>query len=171
MRYRRVRQSVKYFFAVFALVALLSPTLDAEAYAPGSPNGTYVQTIESAGSDGLALVRLTIEPGVSLRTHEHPSEAIFSVESGVLETTLRRGEGTVSWAPSGTGDAVEQVIEVGETVVLEAGDSISLSADAAKTLINDGDEELRLVATMMVDGEDQVFTFDLKPRSVNPHLQ
>jgi quercetin dioxygenase-like cupin family protein len=112
----------------------------------------FVSDIERGSQ--LVMMRIVLEPGVALPAHHHPGSASFTVISGVLQTTLVRGGAAVNR------NGIELVAELGATMNLTAGQSISYSPHAVKTVANRTGERLVLMASMLLDPDEPVVTYD-----------
>jgi hypothetical protein len=123
----------------------------------------FVSNVESG--DQLVVMRITFEPGVTLPAHSHPGSASFVVMAGTLQTTLVRGGAAVNR------NGNEQVAEIGATMNLSAGQVITYSPDAAKTVANHGSQPLVLIATMLLDPNEPMVTFMDWPPIFQPSLQ
>jgi quercetin dioxygenase-like cupin family protein len=102
----------------------------------------------SAAAPGytLLLSRLTFAPGGSIALHRHPGDAVFYVQSG--EITWTTGEGTPLLTRASAAEAIAagtpvppESLVAGETVVLEAGDSVFYDGQTSHEVRNDGVEE------------------------------
>jgi sirohydrochlorin ferrochelatase len=132
-----------------------------EPIAAGAWMETLGVTTEGNG-ESLVLARLTLEPGASLRGHDHPGSAVLAVESGVLETKLIRGTGAVERS----NDTVE-IVSADAIVTLHAGDSLAYAQDCGKRMTNAGDEPLVMILSLVANDGQPLFSFDAPPRAIN----
>jgi quercetin dioxygenase-like cupin family protein len=165
-----IRRHIGTLAAVLAVAGLLlTPASDATARQEAIVTGAWMETLGvTAGADGesLVLARLTLEPGATLRGHDHPGAAVLSVESGVLETELIRGSGAVERS-----DNTVEIVSADAIVTLHAGDSIAYEQDCGKRMTNAGDEPLVMILSLVADDGQPLFSFDAPPPSRNPSLQ
>jgi hypothetical protein len=165
-----MRRQIGTLAAIVAVAGLLlAPATDATAKQEAIVSGAWMETLGvTAGADGesLVLARLTLDPGASLRGHDHPGAAVISVESGVLETTLIRGMGEVQRHD----DAIE-IVSANAQVMLYEGDSMAYEQDCGKTMTNAGDVPLVLILSLVADDGQPLFSFDAPPPPRNPSLQ
>jgi hypothetical protein len=166
------------FIAVAALLCtMLIQAGDAQAQQPILVDGIEAEILELAPASDKAdrqmvLMRMTLEPEVTLRRHSHPGIAVLMVISGVLNTELVRGDATISRvSANGSGTATTERVEVRESVKLNPGDIITLGLGSGKTMANGGQEPLVLVAFLIIPAEEPILTFDPWPRTLNPHLR
>lgn len=149
-----------------ALLALAStllvvPVTIASSGHARAADGISTQTIASIAdidSDSqLIVMRMVVEPGVTLAEHHHPGPTSFVVISGTLQTTLIRGGASVNR------NGMDQVAELGDTMNLSPGVVISYSPDAVKTLANHDSAPLVLMATMLLDHGQPMVAFEDGP--------
>jgi hypothetical protein len=168
-----VRSHIGKLFAMFAITGLMMiPPSSATAKPQPLVNGAWMETlgttVQGDTGNSLILARLTLEPGARLRGHDHPGSAVISVESGVLETQLLRGIGTIHRGD----DRVELVsAESSGQIVLQRGDSFAYEQDCSKTMMNAGDQPLVMIMSLVVANGQPIFSFDAPPRSISPNLQ
>lgn len=169
-----VRRNVGKVFAVLAIASLMMiPASSVTAKQEPIVSGAWLETLGSMAQadshSSLVLARVTLEPGARLRAHDHPGTAVITVESGVLETELLRGSGTIYRSAA---DAIEPVFaESGAKVTLQQGDAIAFEQDCGKTMANAGDEPLVMTLSLVAADGQPIFSFDTPPRSFNPTLQ
>ena len=161
-----IRRHIGTLAAIAAIGGLLlAPASDATAKQEAIVTGAWMETLGvTAGADGesLVLARLTLEPGASLRGHDHPGSAVLAVESGVLETELIRGAGAVERS----NDTVE-IVSADAIVTLHAGDSLAYAQDCGKRMTNAGDEPVVMILSLVADDGQPLFSFDAPPRAIN----
>jgi hypothetical protein len=171
MNTAEIKRNILKGIAVAAIVGTLAaPALSVKAYAPAAPSGTEVVTLASTttvGDSALVLMRLTLEPGASIRVHSHPSAAVITVESGTLQTKLVGGSAVITRGSTGRSERAE----IGTKTFLQPGDSIAYDQGAEKTMENGADEALKLVASMLLAPDQPVFDYKFWPVNFNPHLQ
>lgn len=124
--------------------------------------GTTVESLggiplEMADGYALAMLKLTLEPGVTIPAHHHPGSVVLYVLSGTFGTTFTEGEAVVTRAA--TPSATEPVV-IGSETVLEAGDSVSYEGDTHHSMSNIGDEPLVLMVAAVLDANEPGFLFD-----------
>ncbi len=96
--------------AVFAAALLVFPPANAGAQSAHAANGFSTQTLASitAGESGgqLVVLRIVLEPGITLPEHHHPGAASFTVVSGnpANHAHSRRGRRQSEWYRAGGGD-------------------------------------------------------------------
>jgi hypothetical protein len=131
---------------------------------------TSTETLASVGvvdDDGsrLVLMRLTLEPGATIRAHSHSGPAVFTVISGALQVELIRGSATVNRGN------VEEPADVGSMTYLSDGESMSFAPKAGATVANDSAEPLVLIASILLKPSEPVFDYDYWPPLSRPNLQ
>jgi quercetin dioxygenase-like cupin family protein len=90
----------------------------------------------------LGLSRLTFAPGGSIAMHSHPGDAVFYVESGTITWITGQGAPILTRAGAGNGTpAPTETLAVGQSVTLNAGDSVFYDAQASHEVRNDGTTE------------------------------
>jgi len=155
--------------AAIAAALLVLPAASAGAETARAADGFSTQTlasvtaVESGGQ--LVVMRIVLEPGVTLPEHHHPGSASFTVVSGVLQTTLVHGGAAVNR------NGIEQVAEIGATMNLAAGQSISYSPNAIKTVANLTSKQLVLMASMLLDHDEPMVVYESVLPLVQPVLQ
>jgi quercetin dioxygenase-like cupin family protein len=131
--------------AMFLLVAPVSLASIGQARAAGGiSTQTVVSVADIAGGGQLVVMRMVFEPGVILAADSRPGPVSFIVISGSLQTTLVRGGAAVNRY------GIDQEVELGATMNLNAGTVISYSPNAVKTLVNRGSEPLVVMAMMLL---------------------
>lgn len=80
-------------------------------------------TSDTAPGQLVGLTRVVIPAGESIPAHTHPGPQVAVIVSGTLTFTVVEGEAEVT-RDAGTEDAASESIESGDTVELEAGDSV-----------------------------------------------
>ena len=104
------------------------------------------------------MMRVVVEPGISVEDQHYRGSATLVVISGTLQTTLVRGGASVS---RGGADAVA---EIGQTMNLSAGQVVSYSSGAVIRMANLRREQLVLMVTVLVDTSEPVgMTWRSKP--------
>jgi quercetin dioxygenase-like cupin family protein len=78
---------------------------------------------DSAPDQLVELTRVVIPAGESIAPHTHPGPQLAVIVSGSLTYTVLEGEAELT-RDAGTDDAETETIESGESVELEAGDSL-----------------------------------------------
>lgn len=110
-----------------------------------------VEPPEAPGST-MYLYRVEIPPGAAIEPHHHPGQQMARIESGTLTYTVI--EGTLLVGRDGSPEADEEV-PAGETVQLEAGDSVFEAAGMVHEAANEGDEPVVIVlSSLFPTGED-----------------
>lgn len=160
------------YMSLAALVASMAMILAVPASArvvtlTGEPatDTLAIVDVSTGSAHRLVLVRFTLEPGDSIRAHSHSGPAVVSVISGTLQAELIRGIATVNR------DGVEELADIGESVLLLDGDSITYDSNAGAAIKNGGDEPLVLVASLLLKPYEPLFNFDYWPPTARPHLQ
>jgi quercetin dioxygenase-like cupin family protein len=92
--------------------ATLATGVTSEVLGRGVPVG--------APEDELAVARVTIAPGASIASHEHPGTQVAAIIAGELTYTVETGEVEVTRA----GSDQSELVTAGQTVVLQPGDSL-----------------------------------------------
>jgi hypothetical protein len=122
--------------------------------ADGMTTQTLVSVSANEGGGQMVVLRIVIEPGVALGAHSHPGLSTFAVISGTLQTSLVRGGAAVNR------NGVDQVAEIGAISNLSAGQAVSYSPRAIKTVTNHGPAPLVLMATMLLDPNEPMVAFE-----------
>ena len=122
--------------------------------ADGMTTQTLVSVSANEGGGQMVVLRIVIEPGVALGAHSHPGLSTFAVISGTLQTSLVRGGAAVNR------NGVDQVAEIGAIINLSAGQAVSYSPRAIKTVTNHGPAPLVLIATMLLDPNEPMVAFE-----------
>ena len=105
----------------------------------------------TAAGQELAIGRVSIAPGASIPTHEHPGTQVASIVSGELTYSVLTGEVPLTRAGS---DGSAEPIRAGQTVVLRAGDAIVEQPGAIHQAHNAGTEPVViLLATLFEAGQ------------------
>ncbi len=111
----------------------LAPGVTAEVFA-AVPSGR-------APGQTLYTVRLVFQPGASIFPHSHPGTTVLSVASGEFGWTLVKGTAhVVRGAASGSPQAIEDLTQPGDDVVLHPGDAIYYEDDVVHTARGAGSE-------------------------------
>jgi mannose-6-phosphate isomerase-like protein (cupin superfamily) len=141
-----------------AATMLVFPAASSEAQTARAADGISTQTLASVTAvepgGHLVVMRMVLEPGVALPAHHHPGSASFTVVEGALQTTLVRGGAAVNR------NGIELVAEIGATMNLTAGQSISYAPHAVKTVANRTGERLVLMATILLDADESMVAYD-----------
>jgi quercetin dioxygenase-like cupin family protein len=122
--------------------------------ADGITTQTVASVADVGGGGQLVVMRMVIEPGVTLAAHSHSGSAAFVVVSGTLQTTLVRGGAAVNR------NGLEQVAELGATMNLSEGAVISYSPNAVKTVANLTSKQLVLMASMLLDPNEPMVVYE-----------
>lgn len=101
----------------------------------------------------LLQLEITLEPGTLVPAHIHPGDLIFSVESGSIVYTTIGGDVDVTWGEAGS-ESADNVIKVGESATLGAGDYLVEQSTIVHTVENTGDEPAVLILSGLVDPEE-----------------
>jgi quercetin dioxygenase-like cupin family protein len=109
---------------------------------------TSVRAVDGGGQ--LLMMRVVVEPGITVAEQHFRGSATLVVISGTLQTTLVRGGSAVS---RGGG---QQVAEVGQTMNLSSGQVVSYSPNAVMRIANVRTERLVLMVTVLVDANEPV---------------
>jgi mannose-6-phosphate isomerase-like protein (cupin superfamily) len=152
------------FVAIVALSGMLAVGKLTDAQEADPLAGVTVQSIgmvEPADNPGQALVllRLTLEPGVTIAEHHHPGAVALYVESGEFTTTFTMGSGLVTRAASAGTPVPEEPIELGKDLVLNPGDAVSYDQDSHHIMRNTGSEPLVLLASGILAADQPGFLF------------
>lgn len=152
------RTVVRIGMVAIAATMLAFPAASQGAQTARAADGMSTQTIASvlaveSGSQ-LVVLRIVLEPGVTLPEHHHPGSATFTVISGALQTTLVRGGAAVDR------NGVEVDAAIGATMNLNAGQSISYSPHAVKSVANRTSKPLVLMASMLLDPNEPVVSYE-----------
>lgn len=126
--------------------------------------GTTVESLggiplEMADGYALAMLKLTLEPGVTIPAHHHPGSVVLYVLAGTFGTTFTEGEAVVTRGATGATPAATEPVEIGTETVLEAGDSVSYEGDTHHSMSNIGDEPLVLMVAAVLDANEPGFIF------------
>jgi quercetin dioxygenase-like cupin family protein len=102
----------------------------------------------------LELVRVTIPPGGTLAPHRHPGMQIVYVESGSIRYTVVAGSIKVRRAAlaDGTAGPVE-VVRAGQTVDVNAGDSLVETRHMVHAVANSGTQPAVLLDSSLFDAD------------------
>ena len=92
----------------------------------------------------LAAARVTIQPGASIPTHQHPGTQVAAIVSGSLTYTVLTGEVPVTRAAIGT-PAPAELVHAGQTVVLQPGDFVVEQPGALHRARNEGREPVVII--------------------------
>jgi len=106
----------------------------------------------------LILMRVTMEPGVSIPPHSHPGPVALYVESGIFGTEFFEGHGTLQPAPVDGTPVPAIEMQPGDDVQMPAGDHLFYDG-AVHTMRNDGEEPLVLLISALFDPEKPGFMF------------
>ncbi len=161
---RRVFDQIVLRIVVLAIVAnvLIVPIGSAGTGKALAADGIATQTVASVraadGGSQFVMMRVVVEPGISVEDQHYRGSATLVVISGTLQTTLVRGGASVS---RGGADAVA---EIGQTMNLSAGQVVSYSPGAVMRVANLRREQLVLMVTVLVDTSEPVgMTWRSKP--------
>ncbi len=123
----------------------------------GIPGLSAVMTAAGPVMDqpGLILMQMeiTLEAGTFIPAHIHPGDLIFSVATGSIVYTTLDGDVDVTWGEAGS-ESADQVIAVGESATLDAGDFLVEQSTIIHTVENTGDEPAVLVLSGLVDPDE-----------------
>ena len=109
----------------------------------------------------LAVGRVTIAPGASIPTHEHPGTQVAAIVSGELIYTVFTSEVPLTRAG---GDGTAEPIRAGPTVVLRAGDAVVEQPGAIHEGRNAGTEPVViLLATLFEAGQPRTLFVEGTP--------
>jgi quercetin dioxygenase-like cupin family protein len=155
------------FIAAMALVTLMGSAITVRADAQDDADPLAGTTVEALGGgpSGLAaehnlvLLRITMEPGASIPGHSHPGEVVLFVESGTFGTTFVDGTGAITRATTAGTPATTESVTTGTENILEAGDSLAYSEEAAHTMVNAGDDTLVLLVSALLAPDQPGFLF------------
>lgn len=168
MNTKSIRRNAGRVLAVFAFAGLmLAAAPSASASLVAIEDGAWFDQLGTDSDSSLAMARIVLEPGARLGAHEYAGAAVVTVNSGIMETTIFRGSGTVY---RGTDDGIESVGR-GETGWLRNGDSIAYEAGSGQTLVNASDAMLVVIVSTTTSDGQPLFSFIPKPHGVSPHLQ
>jgi quercetin dioxygenase-like cupin family protein len=148
---RRVFDQIVLRIVVLAIVAsvLVGPMEGAGTGQALAADGISTQTVASVraadGGGQFVMMRVVVEPGISVEDQHYRGSAMLVVISGTLQTTLVRGGASVS---RGGADAVA---EIGQTMNLSEGQVVSYSSGAVMRMANLRHEPLVLMVTVLVD--------------------
>ena len=107
----------------------------------------------------LMLLRVTLQPGVSIPVHASVGEMVLLVESGRLGTTFEGGHGIVARAAHHGNPPLTVSLAGGQRSILEAGDSLAYDGRVVHTLTNAGEQPLVLIASALLANDRQTFVF------------
>lgn len=152
------RTLAKIGVAAMVVALLVLPAASGGMQTTRAADGISAQTLASvpaveSGSQ-MVVMRIVLDPGVTIEAHHHPGSASMTIVSGVLQTTLIRGGAAVDR------NGVEYVAEIGDTMNLSAGRSISYSPHAVKTVANITSEQLVLMVSLLVDPNEPEITYE-----------
>lgn len=116
-------------------------TVTREVLVSGQPSGAEGRLLE--------LVKYTIAPGAALPIHFHPGMQMERVEFGVLTYTVVEGIAYVTRA-----DGTAEVLEAGQTTLLQAGDALVEPEGMIHFAKNETPNIVILLATSLFE-EDQ----------------
>lgn len=94
----------------------------------------------------LTLERITLAPGAGFPVHVHPGAYVVMVESGTLEFPILKGEAIVTRA----GSTSTETITAGNSIVLNAGDSLFEQEGVVHTARNAGKEPAVILAASLL---------------------
>lgn len=120
----------------------------------------------AAPGQELAIGRVTIAPGASIPTHEHPGTQVAAIVGGELTYTVLTREVALTRAggPTAGTPAATEAILAGETVILRAGDSVVEQVGAIHMARNEGTEPVViLVSTLFETGEPRTIFVSATP--------
>lgn len=152
------RTFFKVVVVAIALAVLVLPVASRGVQTTQAADGMSAQTLASALSvepgGQLVVMRIVIEPGASFPDHHHPGIASYTVISGALQTTLIQGGAAIDR------NGVEFEAKIGATMNLTAGQSISYSPHAVKTLANRTSKPLVLLVSLLLDPDEPLVASD-----------
>jgi quercetin dioxygenase-like cupin family protein len=150
--------------AVLLMGLLTMPALGANAQADPLAGVTVeglgaVQPSVAPG-ETLQLLRLTLDPGVTISMHHHPGPVIISVISGQFTTSFAQSSAVVTRAGA-SADATPEPVDAGEDYVLNPGDTVSYDANTMGHIMkNEGTEPLVLIASVLFEDGQPGFIFE-----------
>lgn len=152
------------FVAIIALAGTMAVGRSSVAQETDPLAGVTVQSlgmVEPADNPGqtLILLRLTLEPGVTIAEHGHPGAVALYVDSGEFTTTFTMGSGVVTRAAAAGTPVAEEPIELGKDLVLLPGDAVSYDRNSHHIMRNSGSEPLVLLATGILASDQPGFLF------------
>jgi quercetin dioxygenase-like cupin family protein len=113
-----------------------------------------------APGETLQLLRLTLDPGVTISMHHHPGPVIISVESGVFITSFEQSTAVITRSGAAA-DATPEAVDPGEEYTLNAGDTVSYDADTmGHVMKNGGTDPLVLIASVLFEDGQPGFIFE-----------
>ena len=113
-----------------------------------------------APGETLQLLRLTLDPGVTIAMHHHPGPVIISVESGVFVTSFEQSTAVITRAGAAA-DATPEPVDAGEEYTLNAGDTVAYDADTmGHVMKNGGSDPLVLIASVLFENGQPGFIFE-----------
>lgn len=113
-----------------------------------------------APGETLQLIRLTLDPGVTIAMHHHPGPVIISVESGVFTTSFEQSTAVITRAGAGA-DATPEAVDSGEEYTLNPGDTVAYDANTmGHVMQNQGTEPLVLIASVLFEDGQPGFIFE-----------
>lgn len=124
-------------------------------------------TVENLGSQvpaavpdrTLSMLRLTLDPGVTITEHGHPGPVVLYVVEGTFGTTFTHGTGVVTRATTPGTPAATDDVEMGEDYILNPGDTVAYDEGAHHIMRNEGDGPLVLLATVLLTTDQPGFLF------------
>ena len=134
------------------------------AHQDADPLAGTVVTALSGGAPSLVpdrmllLLRVTMEPGVVIPAHAHPGPVALYVDSGRFGTEFFEGEGTVTRAATDATPEAVIAMAPGDNLTMEPGDHLFYDG-AVHTMRNDGDDELVLLVSALLDPNEPGFQF------------
>ena len=109
---------------------------------------------ESAKGQELYLYTVVIPAGAELAAHTHPGQQLGHIEEGTLTYTIVEGEVEVI-RQAGTPEGSVEQVAAGETIELEAGDTVVETKGMVHQAANRGDEPVRvLLASLFPEGAE-----------------
>lgn len=108
----------------------------------------------------LNLLRLTLDPGVTISMHHHPGPVIISVESGTFITSFAESTAVITRAGAAA-DATPEPVDSGEEYTLNAGDTVAYDANTmGHVMKNGGTDPLVLIASALFEDGQPGFIFE-----------
>jgi quercetin dioxygenase-like cupin family protein len=110
-------------------------------------------TSDTAPDQLVELTRVVIPAGDHIPAHTHPGPQLAVIVSGTLTYTVIEGEAELT-RDAGTDDAESETIESGESVELEAGDTLIEPAGMAHQAENETDDPVVIhTSSLFPEGE------------------
>jgi quercetin dioxygenase-like cupin family protein len=156
----RLRRPAALSAALAFVIGFLAGPAPIGAHAPvaGTPTDVTVAALVAGpltGSPGrdLVLLRVTLAPGALVPAHDHPGDAVLTVESGILGYAALLGEAQATWgsaeeATDGAG------IAPGAEVLLYAGDWLREPKGTVQRLRNAGPDPVVLLVSAVIAADE-----------------